>query len=134
MSKYVFANYFILTISGLFSVSSFAGPLQVTLDDKTYELNQTKDTLAFDERGFSKKIKKQKCNKALFEQFTADLNSNKKSLIDMPKEDFPAGAIKITFDGKTKTALRLGSEGQYFADLPSKFRNLWLTSDKVCSR
>lgn len=117
-----------------FASSVFAGPTQVSFDEKRYEVNLTKDFLAFNEDGFTKKVKKQKCNRALIEQFEADLNANKTNLIEAPKSGVPKGAIKVLFDGKTKFALRFASEGKYFSDLPSKAKNLWITSERVCVR
>ncbi len=106
----------------------------MVIDEKTYEVNMTKEFLEFSETGFSKKIKKQKCNRALVEQFAADLKVNKNNLMDAPKGNLPKGAIKISFDGKAKFALRFANEGNYFSDLPSKAKNLWLTSMRVCAR
>ncbi len=127
-------SYRAVLIIFVFTPLAFAGPIQVTFDKQSYEVNLTKDFLVFHEQGFSKKIIKQKCNRALIDQFAADLKTNKTSLADMTKANFPSGAIKVSFDGKTKLALRFRDEGKYFSDLPSKVKNLWLTSERVCAR
>ncbi len=112
----------------------FAGPIRISFDDIKYEVNLTKDSISFDESGFSKRIKKQKCNRSLVHQFTAELKTNIAITSESKKTGVPKGAIRIAFSGKDHFALRFESEGRYFADLPSKFKNLWLTSERVCKR
>ncbi len=112
----------------------FAGSIRVSFDDKKYELNLTKNFVSFDESGFSKKIKMQKCNHALIEQFAVELRSNKANISESKKAGAPKGAIHIAVDGKDGFALRFEPEGKYFSDMPSKFKNLYLTSARVCKQ
>ncbi len=127
-------SYWTAVLIFVFTPVAFGGVIRVAFDNKSYEVNLTKDSVAFNEPGFSKKIMKQKCNRALIEQFASDLKANKTYLAEVKKDVLPKGAIKVSFDGKTKFALRYMDEGKYFYDLPSKVKNLWLTSERICSR
>lgn len=114
--------------------AAFGGAIKVAFDNKNYEVDLAQDSVVFNEPGFSKKIMKRKCNRSLIEQFAADLMANKTYLVEAKMAVIPKGAIKVSFDGKTKFALRYMDEGKYFYDLPSKIKNLWLTSERICSR
>jgi hypothetical protein len=115
--------------------SAFAQTVRVTFGENGYELNLTRDFVAFSESGFSTKVRRQKCNQNLLDHFTNEFNRNQRHLADLHDTTGAVkGGIKVFSDGKTKFAFRVGSEGIYLTDVPSKFKNLWLTSERLCAR
>lgn len=115
-----------------FSLSAFAETVQVSFDNTKYEMNFAKSHIDFKEVGFSKKLEKKKCNAKLVDQFTNEFKQNKNNLAELKNTKVPNGAIKISYDKKSRFAFRFQDEGKYFSDLSSKFKTLWLTSKRVC--
>ena len=127
-------RYVIAFLISIHLPRAFASPISVSFDGQSYEVNLMQNSVAFKETGFSESVKKQKCNRMVFDLFTNELKANQTPLADMKKADIPKGSITVSIEGNTKVAFRNANEGKYFLDLPSKFKNLWLTSRKVCQR
>ena len=111
-----------------------AAATRVQFGQTSYELEVSKNSIAFSETGFSQKVKRRKCNQTLYLNFIKDFNRNQTNLAVFATPEKLKGAIKVSTEGKTKVAFRSKSEGKYFTSLPSRFKNLWLTSKRLCSQ
>jgi len=127
-------RYLMVLIFFAVSPSVFAEAVQVSFDNKKYDINLTKIQIDFKEIGFSKKIKKEKCNATLVDQFLNEFKQNINNLAEIKSTQASKGAVKVSFDKKSRFAFRFQDEGKYFLDLSSKFKTLWLTSKRVCKR
>ena len=108
--------------------------IHVSFDNKKYKLEVQKEYVFLNESGFSKKVLKMNCNRIHFDDFISHFQKYEPSLLEVRSKEFLKSAIQVIVEDKMKIALRHTAEGIFFSDLPSKFKNLWLTSERLCKK
>lgn len=120
----------------LFSISSLAYGESLTIKDgsKVIHLQVGLKKISYQDENFKKIIHRKKCNQFIFDSFRKQINNQSKKLIKVKGQVKIKEPLQVILGEEEKLALRHSKSGRFFSRIPSKIKNIWLTSKRVCKK